>query len=313
MSQKPLVVVSGATGAQGGSVVNSLLATGHYKIRALTRNPNSDKAKALKAKGVDEIVKCDFSSNKEEIINALSGADIAWIVTNFWDPTIVGAKPDEEERQGKLIADAAKEVGLNWLIYSSLPDTIIESDGKYPDIVHFHGKNRVERYIRSLGIPNTTFVYLSYYYQNIGVFSPIIEKDNEAVLVFPYITENDTIPMIDVDSDTGPIVAKIIEEGPAKWNGKKVPVAADNVSLKYVVDVLTKVTGKTHKLRTLTDDDVKEFPGIDNDELKQMHKWFLEYGLFGKDDEVKDISIAKKLHPKIRSFEQYALEKYSKA
>ncbi|CAB4398185.1 unnamed protein product [Rhizophagus irregularis] len=263
MSQKPLVVVSGATGAQGGSVVNSLLATGHYKIRALTRNPNSDKAKALKAKGVDEIVKCDFSSNKEEIINALSGADIAWIVTNFWDPTIVGAKPDEEERQGKLIADAAKEVGLNWLIYSSLPDTIIESDGKYPDIVHFH--------------------------------------------------ENDTIPMIDVDSDTGPIVAKIIEEGPAKWNGKKVPVAADNVSLKYVVDVLTKVTGKTHKLRTLTDDDVKEFPGIDNDELKQMHKWFLEYGLFGKDDEVKDISIAKKLHPKIRSFEQYALEKYSKA
>ncbi|CAB4396346.1 unnamed protein product [Rhizophagus irregularis] len=121
--------------SQGGSVVNALLATGHYKIRALTRNPNSDKAKALKAKGVDEVVKCDLS-NKEDIKNALSGADIAWIVTNYWDPLIIGVNPGEEERQGKLIADAAKEVGFNWLIYSFLPDSTTESDGKYPAIIN---------------------------------------------------------------------------------------------------------------------------------------------------------------------------------
>jgi uncharacterized protein YbjT (DUF2867 family) len=80
-----LLTPSKKLGSQGGSVVNALLATGLYKIRALTRNPNSDKAKALKAKGVDEVVKCDLS-NKEDIKNALSGADIAWIVTNYWDP-----------------------------------------------------------------------------------------------------------------------------------------------------------------------------------------------------------------------------------
>ncbi|EXX67945.1 uncharacterized protein OCT59_005820 [Rhizophagus irregularis] len=119
--------------------------------------------------------------------------------------------------------------------------------------------------------------------------------------------------MIDVESDTGPIVAKIIEEGPAKWNGKKVPVAAESVGLKHLADVLTKVTGKTHKIRTLNDDDIKEFSFIDTDELKQMHKWFIDYGLFGKDNELKDISIAKKLHPKIKSFEQYAIETYPKA
>ncbi|RGB23721.1 hypothetical protein C1646_727811 [Rhizophagus diaphanus] len=228
MSQKSLIVVSGATGSQGGSVVNALLATGLYKIRALTRNPNSDKAKALKAKGVDEIVKCD-PSNKEDIKNALSGADIAWIVTNYWDPLIIGVNPGEEERQGKLVADTAKEVGLKWLIYSSLPDSTTESDGKYPAIVHLSGKNRVEQYIRSLGIPNTTFVYLSYYYQNLGISAPFVNKGNEVEVCFPYLTENDAIPMIDVESDTGPIVAKIIEEGPAKWNGKKVPVAAESV------------------------------------------------------------------------------------
>ncbi|CAB4479520.1 unnamed protein product [Rhizophagus irregularis] len=266
--------------SQGGSVVNALLATGLYKIRALTRNPNFDKAKALKAKGVDEVVKCDLS-NKEDIKNALSGADIAWIVTNYWDPLIIGVNPGEEERQGKLIADAAKEVGFNWLIYSSLPDSTTESDGKYPAIIHLSGKNRVEQYIRSLGIPNTTFRMMQF--------------------------------MIDVESDTGPIVAKIIEERPAKWNGKKVPVAAESVGLKHLADVLTKVTGKTHKIRTLNDDDIKEFSFIDTDELKQMHKWFIDYGLFGKDNELKDISIAKKLHPKIKSFEQYAIETYPKA
>ncbi|GET00876.1 NmrA-like family domain-containing protein 1 [Rhizophagus clarus] len=262
MSQKPLVVVSGATGAQGGSVVNSLLATGLYKIRALTRNPDSDKSKALITKGVDEVVKCDFS-NKEDVKNALNGADIAWIVTNFWDPSIVGANPSEEERQGKLIADVAKEVGLNWLIYSSLPDTTAESGGKYPDIVHF--------------------------------------------------SENIQIPMVDVENDTGPIVAKIIEEGATKWNGKKISVAGEYVTLKHVVDVLTKVTGKTYKLKTLNDENLKEFSFLDNNELKQMHKWFVDYGLFGLDNEVKDISLAKKLHPKIKSFEQYARETFAKA
>jgi len=311
MSQKPLVVVSGATGAQGGSVVNSLLATGLYKIRALTRNPNSDKAKALKAKGVDEVIKCDFS-NKEDVKNALSGADIAWIVTNFWDPSIIGADPSEEERQGKLIADVAKEVGLNWLIFSSLPDSTTESDGKYPDIIHFYGKHRVEQYMRKLGIPNTTFVYLGAYYQNLRS-APFIQKDNEVEVVYPYITENVAVPMVDAVNDTGPIVAKIIEEGPAKWNGKKVPVAGEYVNFKHLIDVLTKVTGKKHKLRTLNDDDIKEFPSLDNKELKQMYKWFVDYGLYGKDEELKDISIAKQLHPKIKSFEQYAFETYTKA
>ncbi|RIA96985.1 hypothetical protein C1645_814636 [Glomus cerebriforme] len=310
--QKPLVVVSGATGAQGGSVVNSLLETGRYRIRALSRNPDSDKAKALASKGI-EVVKCDLSV-KEDVKNALSGADIAWIVTNFWDQTIVGGDVKEEERQGKLIADTAKEVGLNWLIYSSLPDSTTESGGKYPDVIHFTGKNHVEQYIRNIGIPNSTFVYLSFYSQNIGSFAPLVTKDNgEVELCVPYLEETDHLPLVDVNSDTGPIVAKIIEDGPDKWNGKKVPVAAEYATMKHIVDTLTKATGKTYKLRTLNDETIKEFAFLDNNELKQMFKWIKDFGLFGKDEEVKDISITKKIHPNIKTFEQYALETYGKA
>ncbi|PKY45710.1 NAD(P)-binding protein [Rhizophagus irregularis] len=314
MSQsKKLIVVSGATGAQGGSVVNSLLATGHYKIRGLTRKPDSEKAKALKSKGV-EVFKCDLA-NKDDVKDALTGADIAWIVTNFWDPSIVGQDVKEEERQGKMIADIAKEVGVNWLIYSSLPDTTTESEGKYSEIIHFAGKNRVEQYIRKSGIPNVTFAYLGFYSQNFGVFIPQVEKDNEVTLMFPYLEETDKLPMIDTENDTGPIVAKIIEEGPEKWNGKKVPVAAEYATLKSFTESFTKATGKTYKIKTLQNDDeiAKETPFLNNEEAKQMYKWFKEFGYYGKDTEVSDLSTAKKLHPSIKTFEQFVTQNYGKA
>ncbi|PKC15110.1 NAD(P)-binding protein [Rhizophagus irregularis] len=282
MSQKPLIVVSGATGAQGGSVANSLLATGNYRVRALTRNPDSDKAKALASKGA-EVFKCNLSI-REDVKNALSGADIAWIVTNFWDPSIYGKDVNEEERQGKMISDIAKEEGVNWLIYS-----------------------HVEQYIRTSGIPNMTFVYLGFYNQNIGANTILIPNENDEVeLAISYLEENDQLPMIDVDGDTGPIVAKIIEEGPDKWNGKRVPVAAEFLTMKQIVDILTKVTGKKYKLKTMGDDDIAKLDAyVNNEQMKQMFKFIKEFGVFGKSDELRDISIAKKLHPNIKTFEQY--------
>ncbi|RIA96979.1 hypothetical protein C1645_871667 [Glomus cerebriforme] len=313
MSQNPLIVVTGATGAQGGSVAKTLLATGRYRIRALTRNPNSDKAKALASKGA-EIIKFDITV-KEDIKNALNGADIVWLNTNFWDQSLKGEDLGKEEKVSKMFVDIAKEEGINWLIYSSLPDSTTESEGKYPDIIQFSGKNHVEQYIRTSGIPNSTFVYLGFYYQNFNTHVPLVPKENgEIELTIPYLEENDRLLMIDVESDTGPIVAKIIEEGPAKWNGKKVSAVAENVTMKYITDVLTKVTGKTHKLRTLNDEDIaKEFPSNNNEQFKQMFKYNKDYGVLGTDSVVNDLSIAKKLHPNIKTFEQYALETYGKA
>jgi hypothetical protein len=93
---------------------------------------------------------------------------------------------------------------LTKISYSSLPDTTAESGGKYPEVVHFAGKNHAEQYIRKLGIPNVTFIYLGFYSQNIGVFVPKIEKENgEIELAFPYLEENDKLPIIDAENDTG--------------------------------------------------------------------------------------------------------------
>ncbi|GAB5593827.1 hypothetical protein Unana1_08727 [Umbelopsis nana] len=92
---------------QGGSVVHALLQTGAYRIRGLTRNVASAKAKALAAEGV-EMVQADIS-NKEDVKRALKNADIVYAVTNFWDPEIVGKDHTLEVKQGKILADAAKE------------------------------------------------------------------------------------------------------------------------------------------------------------------------------------------------------------
>ncbi|CAG8515102.1 9928_t:CDS:2, partial [Dentiscutata erythropus] len=295
---KPLVVVSGATGAQGGSVVNTLLATGKYRVRALTRNPKSDKAKALVAKGA-EVFKADLSI-KEDVKNALKGSDIAYIVTDFFDPSIYPNNIGEEERQAKMIGDVAKEIGLNWLIYSSLPTTIEGFEEHNYNVANFNGKNRAEKYIRTLGIPNSTFIYVGFYGRNFGTFYPIITKDDgTSELIVPLVKEDSTIEMVDAETDTGPVVAKVIEEGPEKWNGKKVPVASERITFGKIAETFTKVAKKRKK----------NFP-LFSEALLEMNRWIKEYGLFLADPEACDISIAKVLHPKITTFEQYAYKKW---
>ena len=89
------------------------------------------------------------------------------------------------------------------ILYSSLPDTTTESGGKYTEVYHFAGKHNVEQHIRKLGIPNVTFIYLGFYAQNIGTLAPLVQKDGEVGVAFPYLGENDVLPIIDAQSDTG--------------------------------------------------------------------------------------------------------------
>ncbi|CAG8561363.1 4372_t:CDS:2 [Racocetra fulgida] len=240
-SQKPLVVVSGAT------------------VRALTRKPDSDKAKALAAKGV-EVFRADLSI-KEDVKNALNGADIAFIVTSFWDPSIYPNNMAEEERQGKMIADVAQEVGLNWLLYSA-------------------------------------------YTSNFGTFFPIITKDDgTSEFVVPMVKEDTTIEIVDAEADTGPIVVKVIEEGPEKWNGRRVPIASESISFGKIAEILTKGSPNREEMK-------KEVPYLDNPKISDMFRWYNDYGVFRSEKEISDISIAKVLHPNITTFEQYAHKKW---
>ena len=96
-----LITVFGATGAQGGSVVKALLADGGFKVRAVTRNPDSAKAKALSEQG-SEVVKVDMD-DKESLKAAIAGSYGVFAVTNYWG--MLAENPDtaqeREIQQGK--------------------------------------------------------------------------------------------------------------------------------------------------------------------------------------------------------------------
>lgn len=154
MAEKKLIVVLGATGNQGGSVVQTLLSDNTWTIRGVTRNASSAKSKALTAKGI-EMVEAD-TNNISSLQKAFEGAHAIFSVTDFWvtyaevagDPSKL--KPGQEMneyaleselQQGKNIFDAAARVpGLHKLIFSSISNCTKYSGGKYTKILHFDAK-----------------------------------------------------------------------------------------------------------------------------------------------------------------------------
>jgi uncharacterized protein YbjT (DUF2867 family) len=142
MTTKRTVLVTGATGQQGGAVARALLSRGH-RVTALTRKPDSDAARRLASAGAD-VVAGDLG-DAASIVKAASGVDTMFLMGNSYE-----AGFDEETRQGINAADAAKAAGIGHLIYSSVADA-----DKKTGIPHFESKYLVEKHIAGLGIPYT--------------------------------------------------------------------------------------------------------------------------------------------------------------
>src|SRR6266436_9724853 len=136
------VLVTGATGRQGGAVVRHLLPKG-WKLRALTRNPQGHAAQSLARQGV-ELIHGDLE-DAASVARAAAGVNGIYSVQDFW---AVGAK--HEVQQGKNIADAAKKAGVKHFVYSS-----VGGAERKTGIPHWESKWEVEEHIRSLGLPVT--------------------------------------------------------------------------------------------------------------------------------------------------------------
>ncbi|GME61919.1 hypothetical protein CEP52_008575 [Neofusicoccum parvum] len=145
----PTILIVGATGQQGGGVVNALLATGRIdlSLRALTRNPSSASATALSARGVQP-VKGDLL-DRASVAQALKDCDAAYLVTDFRGREDV----DGELKQGRQFVDAAKELGLAHLVFSSVAGADIATA-----VDHFHTKYQIEEHIRAAGLPHWTAI-----------------------------------------------------------------------------------------------------------------------------------------------------------
>ena len=142
MTTKRSVLVTGATGQQGGAVAHALLSRGH-RVKALTRKPDSDAARRLASAGA-EVVAGDLG-DAASVVKAASGVDTMFLMGNSYE-----AGMEAETRQGIIAADAAKAAGIGHLIYSSVADA-----DKETGIPHFESKYLVEKHVAGLGIPYT--------------------------------------------------------------------------------------------------------------------------------------------------------------
>jgi hypothetical protein len=203
-SHQPIIVVFGATGYQGGSVINRLLTTqrNEYHLRAVTRNPQSSAARKLAEKGV-EVVYGD-ANQPESLSAAFDGAWGAFLVTNFWDPN-QGLDPETDFVQGKNLVDAAVKSGtVKFVVWSSLHD-IDKASGDTLSVPHYTNKYRVEEYIRAQPGLQTAFVYAGFYAQNWVNFPPfgVPTLKEDKVVLETAVRADVALPLIDIEEDFG--------------------------------------------------------------------------------------------------------------
>ncbi|XP_036593387.1 nmrA-like family domain-containing protein 1 [Trichosurus vulpecula] len=288
MADKKLVVVFGATGAQGGSVAKTLLEDGTFKVRAVTRNPQQKAAEHLKNQGA-EVVQGDQDDEKS-LEPALAGAYATFIVTNYWE----NLNQEQEIKQGKLLADLSKHLGLSYVIYSGL-ENVKKLTGGQLVVRHFDGKGEVEEYFRALGVPMIS-VRLPCYFENLlTYFLPQKAPDGNGYLL--------SLPMGDVPmdgmsvADLGPVVLSLLKS-PEEYVGRNIGLSTCKRTATEYASLVSKYSGKTvHDAKTSPEDYEKlGFPGAQD--LANMFRFYAM-------NPDRDVELTLKLNPKARTLEQW--------
>lgn len=212
-----LLVVFGATGQLGGSVISHVLKSlsGEYRIRGVTRDPTKASAQALGKLGV-EVVKGDFL-DVESIKEALKGADVVFAMSVM----PMDENGINEFDQGKVIADSSVEQGVKLLVWQTLPYLKLISNGKYRNVRHFDEKAQAQEYIQKLPI-KSAFILPGFFFENfLNIFKPKPVGDGYAV--FNTMKPDVKIPCLDVANDFGQFFCAVLKS-PEKY--EKVPLYA---------------------------------------------------------------------------------------
>jgi len=229
---RKIIAVAGATGTQGGGVARAALgdASTGFRVRALTRDPGSDKAKALIDLGA-EVVKADLD-DLDSLVRAFDGAYGAYCVTNFWEHF----SPGGETAQATNLAEAASRTGLEHVIWSTLEDTrnwVPLDDERMPTLMdnykvpHFDAKGEADGEFRKRGVP-TTFLLTSYYWDNLldPGMAPARGDDGKLAFVLPMADK--PLPGI-AAADIGRCAYGVFRAG-KDYVGKTVGIAGEHLT-----------------------------------------------------------------------------------
>lgn len=308
MTEKKIIAVAGATGAQGGGAVRALLADPEHRfaVRALTRDPESVSARALAEQGV-EVAQADFA-DEASVRAALEGAYGAFFVTNFWAH---GSAEQELVEIGNLARSAAA-AGLRHVVWSTLEDTrdlLPVGDDRMPvlqeryNVPHFDAKGEGNALFAEAGVP-TTYLNTTFFYQGfMSGMGPKRGEDGTLTLTLPF-EDGKRLSGVDVD-DIGRTAFAILAAGD-EYVGQTVSLAGDHLTGSEYAAAIGDAIGESVRFESLP---YEVFRGFDMPGADEMGNMFQYYGDFDEEfTSARNLDALRVLNPELKDFATWAKE-----
>jgi uncharacterized protein YbjT (DUF2867 family) len=270
-----LILVTGATGHQGGAALRHLRAKG-FPVRAFTRDPEKAEARALIGHGM-EVVRGDLD-DPASITRALDGVYGVFSVQN----ARVGA--EAEIRQGIQLVDAASRSAISHFVYSS-----VGSADQKTGVPHFDSKFEIEEHIRGTGVSYTIFRPVFFMENWLGMRDSIMQ----GTIALPLKAET-RLQMIAVD-DIGAFVTMAFEH-PQKWSGRALDIAGAEHSMSEIAQLLSGIAGREVQYQQVPWDKFEQQAGH---EMTVMYQWFEAVGYH------VDIAALRQEFPTLMTFERW--------
>ena len=305
MTDKKVIAVVGATGAQGSGLVRAIMSepAGGFAARALTRDAKSSKAKELAGLGADVV-----GANVDDVDSlkkAFKGAYGAYCVTFFWEHF----SPEKELTQARAMAEAAKHAGLKHVIWSTLEDTrrwVPLTDDRMPTLMgkykvpHFDAKGEADTVFSSLGVP-TTFLLTSFYWDNLIHFGMGPKRGPDGKLMFTLPMGDKMLPGI-AAVDIGRCAYGIFKKG-NEFIGRTVGIAGEHLTGAQMAAELGRALGREVRYNAVTPEVYRSFgfPGAEDLGNMFQFKRDFEQDFCG----ARDPGFARTLNPGLQTFQSW--------
>jgi uncharacterized protein YbjT (DUF2867 family) len=305
MADKKVIAVVGATGAQGGGLVRAILDDpgGGFTARALTRDASSPKPRELARLGAQP-VSADVD-DEASLKKAFEGAYAAFCVTFFW----AHYSPERELAEAASMARAAKQAGVEHVIWSTLDDTrrlvplednrMPTLQGKYK-VPHFDAKGEANHFFSDMGVP-TTFLLTSFYWDNFIYFGSGPKKGADGKLAL-------TMPMGDrklsgiAAEDIGRCAYGIFKRG-GEYIGKTVGIAGGHLTGAEMAASLTRALGQHVRYNNVPPEVYRSFGFPGADDLANMFQFKRDFNEYYTG--ARSIETSRALNPSLQSFDTW--------
>ncbi len=305
MAEKRIIAVAGATGSQGGGLARAILSdpSGGFAVRALTRDVNSEKARALAALGA-EVVAADVD-DAASLERAFQGAYGAYCVTFYW----AHYSPEKELAEAKAMAAAAKRACLEHVIWSTLEDTrrwVPLTDDRMPTLMgkykvpHLDAKGEANQAFTDLGLP-VTFLHTSFYWDNLIGFGSGPRRGPDGKLAFTLPMGDAKLPGIAAE-DIGKCAYGIFRRGP-EFVGRSVGIAGEHLTGAQMAAALTRALGEEVRHNSISPEEYRGlgFPGADD--LGNMFQFKRDFN--EEYCAARSVEFSRSLNPELQSFDQW--------